>query len=216
MRVLVADDHSLFRDGIVSLLEAAGFEVVGQVGDGQAAVDAALSLCPELVLLDINMPTGGMAALRQIKDAMPATRVVMLTMSDDDEDLFQAMQAGADGYLLKSLNTAEFLTELNGLERGEPAMTRKTTAALVRRLAQPGPPPQEPAAGGKLTPRELELLTLCAEGLSNKAIAQRLSVSENTVKYHFKGILQKMGVGNRTEAATLALCRGLVELKPPQ
>jgi len=207
MRVLVADDHSLFRDGIVSLLEAAGFEVVGQVGDGRAAVEAALLLNPDLVLLDLTMPElSGLEALEQIHQALPATPVVMLTMSDDDADVLAAIKAGARGYLLKSLNAEEFFAMLEGLERGEAAMTRQTTAILLRGLSSPAAPQAE-----SLTARELELLHLVAKGMPNKTIALALSVSENTVKYHLKSILQKLSAGNRTEAVTEAIRRGLLD-----
>lgn len=209
-RVLVADDHSLFRDGIISLLEAAGFEVVAQVGDGHSAVAETLRLQPELVLLDITMPQAtGLEALHQIKKALPEINVVMLTVSDDDADLLEAVKSGANGYLLKSLTAEEFLDMLNGLQRGEAAMTRQTTARLLKSLTQPTSRMVEP--GDKLTPRELELLVLVAEGMSNRAIAQTLSVSPNTVKYHMKNILQKLNVQNRTEAVSYAIGAGLLE-----
>src|SRR3990172_4791639 len=119
MRILVADDHSLFRDGLVSLLEAAGFEVVGQVGDGASAVEAALRLRPDAILLDITMPgVKGLEALRQIRAAWPEAQVVILTASDDEANLFEAVEAGARGYLLKNLNADEFVDMLNGLARG--------------------------------------------------------------------------------------------------
>jgi DNA-binding NarL/FixJ family response regulator len=210
VRILVADDHSLFRDGLVSLLEAAGFEVVGQVGDGRAAVEAALALRPDAVLMDIAMPgMKGLEALRKIRGEWPEAKVVMLTASDDETSLFEAVEAGAQGYLLKSLNADEFVEMLNGLERGEAAMTRQTTARLLTGLSQlaqtHAPTPEE------LTPREVELLELMVKGLSNKEIAQAVSLSENTVKYHVKHILQKLGVQNRTEAAVQALKFGLLE-----
>jgi DNA-binding NarL/FixJ family response regulator len=210
MRVLVADDHSLFRDGIVSLLEAAGFEVVGQVGDGQAAIDATQKLQPDLVLLDITMPEpGGLEALRIIRSTVPETKVVMLTVSDDDRDLFEAVKAGAQGYLLKSLNADQFLDLLDGLRRGEAVMTRQTTARLMKGFASPSYSHQ--AQAETLSPRELELLKLVAEGLSNKVIGEKLSISENTVKYHMKNILQKMGAQNRTEAVTMAIRSGHIK-----
>ena len=209
-RVLVADDHSLFRDGIISLLEAAGFEVVAQVGDGEAAVAETLRLHPDLVLLDITMPRlTGLEALHRIKEALPETGVVMLTVSDDNADLLEAAKSGADGYLLKSLTADEFLDMLNGLQRGEAAMTRQTTARLLRGLTQATSQPVEPI--DQLTSREIELLRLVAVGMSNRAIAQTLSVSPNTVKYHLKNILQKLNVQNRTEAVSYAIGAGLLE-----
>ncbi len=213
-RVLVADDHSLFRDGLVSLLEAGGLEVVGQCGDGRAAVEAALRLRPDLVLLDITMPVlTGIEALHHIRGEWPEAKVVILTASDDDDKLFQASEAGACGYLLKSLKADEFLELLRGVENGEAAMTRQTTARLLAGLARSvrRPPPLPDA----LTPQETRLLQLLAEGLTNKAIAQALSLSENTVKYHLKNILQKLGLHNRTEAAAYAIHAGLHRADKP-
>ncbi|MCC7360064.1 MAG: response regulator transcription factor [Anaerolineales bacterium] len=209
MRILVADDHSLFRDGLVSLLEAAGFEVVGQVGDGGAAVEAALRLRPDVVLLDLTMPVlTGLEALIRIRAAWPEAKVVMLTASDGDDSLFKASEAGASGYLLKSLKSDEFLEMLLGLEHGEAAMTRQTTARLLAGLTRAARAP----AAETLTPQETRLIQYLAEGLSNKAIAQAMAVSENTVKYHLKNILQKLGLHNRTEAAAYAIRAGL---RPP-
>jgi DNA-binding NarL/FixJ family response regulator len=209
MRVLVADDHSLFRDGIASLLEAAGFDVVGQVGDGQAAIEAARRLHPDLVLLDVTMPQmGGLEALRLIKAELPEVQVVMLTVSDEDADLLEAVKSGALGYLTKDLSADEFFEMLDGLQRGEAAMTRQMTARLMEGFAGLSQQRREPAKG--LTQREIELLRLMAEGLSNKGIAQQLSISENTVKYHVRNILQKLDVHNRTEAIAYAMRAGLL------
>jgi len=212
MRVIVADDHSLFRDGVVSLLEAAGFEVVGQAGDGRQAIDLVLKHRPDLILLDITMPhMGGLEALHQIREQAPAVQVVMLTVSDDEADLLEAMRSGARGYLLKNLKAEEFLDLLEGLARGETALTRQAASRVIHSLTQGG---KSPGRGAQLTERELELLPLLVEGLANRAIAQRLSVSENTVKYHVKAILQKLEAKNRTEAAMVAIRAGLV--KPPR
>jgi len=209
MRVLVADDHSLFRDGITSLLEASGFEVVGQVGDGLAAVREAVRLNPDLVLMDITMPEmTGLEALRQIKQLAPEIPVVMLTVSDEDRDLFQAIRCGALGYLLKDLTANEFLKMLEGVQHGEAAMTRKTAARLIQGFGTLSSERRD--ARLDLTTREIELLRLVSEGLSNRTIAQRLSISENTVKYHMKNIFQKLNVQNRTEAATSAIQSGLL------
>jgi DNA-binding NarL/FixJ family response regulator len=212
-RILVADDHSLFRDGLVSLLEAAGHEIVGQVGDGEAAIEAAARLQPDLVLLDVSMPgLDGLQALRRIKAERPEARVVMLTVSDDQATLFEALRAGAQGYLLKSLAAGEFLTMIEGLERGEAAVTRKTTTRLIEGLSKAKEPQAEVA--DQLTARERELLAFVVQGLSNKAIARKMAISENTVKYYMKNILQKLGAQNRTEAAAHALRTGLVSLDP--
>jgi DNA-binding NarL/FixJ family response regulator len=214
MRVLVVDDHSLFRDGIISLLEAAGFVVAGQAGNGREAVEQTLLLRPDLVLMDISMPEmSGLEALRRIKAQLPDTRVVMLTVSDSDANLFAAIKAGAQGYLLKSLDAEEFLNMLRGLEQGEAAITRQTAARVLHGYANISRPQSEPL--DQLTQRETEILILVAEGLSNKAIAQKLILSENTVKYHLRNILQKLGAKNRTEAATHALRAGLLNQAPP-
>lgn len=208
MRIVVADDHSLFRDGIVSLLEAAGFTVVGEAGDGRAAVETVLRLRPDVALVDIAMPGyTGLQALREIRAQWPDAKVVILTVSDEDADLFEATEAGASGYLLKSLKADEFIEMLKGVQRGEAAMTRQTTARLMAGFSH-----RAPSSSQDLTPRETELLQLMAQGLSNKEIAAALSLSENTVKYHLKNVLQKLGAHNRTEAAAHAIRNGI--LKP--
>ena len=211
MRVLVVDDHSLFRDGIVSLLEAAGFVVVGQAGDGRSAIEKALSLRPELVLLDIHMPElSGLEALKQIKARLPETRVVMLTVSEDEATLVDAIRSGADGFLLKHLSGPEFIDMLEGLKRGEAAITRKTAAFLMKRMSQPDAARAE-SPETVLTEREIEILQYVAQGLSNKAISDELTLSENTIKYHLKNILQKLNVQNRTEAVMYAVRNKLIE-----
>ncbi len=184
--------------------------VAQQVGDGQKAVEAALRLRPELVLLDINMPRmDGLEALRRIKKSCPETRVVMLTVSDSNADLFEAVKAEADGFLQKDLTSGEFLEMLDGLHKHEAAMTRQTVTRLMKGFA--GVSQQQNGAVDCLTNREIELLQLVAEGMSNKAVAQALSISENTVKYHMKNILQKLGAQNRTEAVTQAIRVGLLD-----
>jgi two-component system nitrate/nitrite response regulator NarL len=209
MRILVADDHSLFRDGIVSLLEAAGFEVVGQVGDGREALTETRRLNPDVVLLDISMPEmNGLEALKLLREESPDIHVVMLTVSEDDSDLLEAIQAGASGYLLKSLSAEAFIELLKGLERDEAAISSQTTARLIKSIGTQTASKHEPFE--KLTEREVGLLRLVADGLSNRAIAQELSISENTVKYHMKNIFQKLNAQNRTEAVTLAMQSGIL------
>lgn len=208
MRVVVADDHSLFRDGITSLLEAAGHEVVEQSNDGYTAVKAVQQYKPDLVLLDISMPNmDGLEALQLIKAEYPETLVVMLTVSDNDDDLFSSIKAGADGYLQKDLNANEFLEMLAGLERGEAAITRKTATRLMSGFQSLTQPAEQ---DDQLTQREIQMLRWMGEGFSNKAIAQQLFISENTVKYHIRNILQKLRVQNRTEAVAYALREGII------
>lgn len=213
MKVLVADDHSLFRDGIVSLLEAAGYQIVQQVGTGKQAVEAAQEHRPDLVLLDNTMPEmTGIEALQIIKQRLPETKVVMLTVSEDDQDLIQAAQAGADGYLLKDLDGDRFLQMLEGVARGEAAMTRRTTSRLLMHLSRSDQ--KQATSPDQLTPREVDLLALVADGRSNREIAGDLSISENTVKFHMKNIIQKLRVSNRTEAVTVAIRHGIIDLHP--
>jgi DNA-binding NarL/FixJ family response regulator len=208
MRVVVADDHSLFRDGITSLLEAAGYEVVEQSSDGQGAFEAVQRTHPDLLLLDISMPKmDGLEALQMIKAEFPQTKVVILTVSDSDEDLFTSIRAGADGYLNKDLDANEFLEMLAGLERGEAAITRKTAARLMAGFQNLT---NETEQADPLTKREIQLLGWMGEGYSNKAIAKELFISENTVKYHIRNIFQKLDVQNRTEAVAYALREGLI------
>ncbi len=220
VRVLVADDHVLFRDGVVSLLQAAGYQVVGQAGNGFEAVEMARDLRPELVLLDLSMPgLTGLEALARIRQEAPASRVVILTVSDEDRDLFDAIRLGARGYLLKSLDTKAFLSSLGGLQRGEMALSRQAATRLIEGMLALQETPGDAAPAPRkeiLTAREIELLQLVADGLSNKAAARRLNVSENTVKYHLRQILQKLGVQNRTEAVTYALQAGLIQLAAPR
>jgi len=207
LRVVVADDHSLFRDGVTSLLEAAGYEVVEQSNDGQGAVEAVRNTHPDLVLLDISMPKmNGLEALEVIKSEYREARVVILTVSDDDDDLFDSIRAGADGYLHKDLDASEFLEMLAGLERGEAAITRKTAARLMAGFQHL----TEQAENAALTKREIQLLHWMVEGHSNKEIAKELFISENTVKYHIRNIFQKLEVQNRTEAVAYALREGLI------
>ena len=210
MRILVVDDHPLFRDGLISLLEASGHVVVGEADGGNEAVVAALGLQPDVVLMDIAMPQfDGMDALRRIKAEAPQIKVVMLTASEDDTSLITAIRSGAQGYLLKSLSAEEVLAGLDRITQGELAISNRDINRMVEGLIglvnQPADHPND-----TLTDREVELLQLVADGLSNKRIAQHLSVSENTVKYHIRQILMKLDAQNRTEAVILAIQAGLI------
>ena len=209
MRVLVADDHSLFRDGLVSLLEAAGYEIAAQVGDGQEALIQAKRTKPDLILLDLSMPRlNGLEALPQLLEIVPEAKIVILTISEEDDDLLKVIQAGAHGYLEKNLNADDFLELLGGVERGEAALTGRTAARLMAKLAENRSPIK--TATEDLTARELELLELVGEGFSNRAISESLSISTNTVKYHLKNIFQKLGAQNRAEAVAHAIRTGIL------
>ena len=214
MRILVADDHSLFRDGLVSLLEAAGYTVVGQAGNGQEALELARSLHPELVLLDLHMPVmNGLEALRLIKEEMPDTQTVMLTVSDEETNLIDAIKAGADGYLLKHLNSQAFLKAMEGLQHGEAAINRVAMTRVMKSLAELSRQKSNQTTEEVLSEREISILRLMAKGLSNQEISRQVSLSENTVKYHLKNIFQKLQAHNRTEAVTFAMRNGLLEEK---
>ncbi len=209
MRVLVADDHSLFRDGLVSLLEAAGYEIAAQVGDGQEALIQAKRTKPDLILLDLSMPRlNGLEALPQLLEIVPEAKIVILTISEEDDDLLKVIQAGAHGYLEKNLNADDFLELLGGLERGEAALTGRTAARLMAKIAENRSPIK--TVTEDLTARELELLELVGEGFSNRAISESLSISTNTVKYHLKNIFQKLGAQNRAEAVAHAIRTGIL------
>jgi DNA-binding NarL/FixJ family response regulator len=209
LRFLVVDDHALFRDGMVSLLKAAGMQVVGEAQNGAEAVSEAMRLNPDVVLMDIDMPVmNGIEATRKITEILPEVRVVMLTVSQEDHKLFDALRAGAKGYLLKSLSSDEFISLLHGLEKGEPPIPGSVTARLINYVANQSSPSD--VRNDSLTEREVELLGYLGLGLPNKLIAERLGVSDNTVKYHIKNILQKLNFTNRAEAAAYAVRHNLV------
>lgn len=208
LRFLVVDDHALFRDGMVSLLKAGGMQVVGEAKNGEEAVIEAARLKPDVILMDIDMPImNGIDATRKITSTMPEVRVVMLTVSQEDHKLVDALRAGAKGYLLKSLNSDEFIKLLRGLEKGEPPIPSSVTIRLMNYVAQQTV--SNEVLNESLTEREIELLGCLGLGLPNKLIADRLGVSDNTVKYHIKNILQKLNINNRAEAAAYAVRHNL-------
>lgn len=215
MRVLIADDHALFRDGLRSLLEARGIEVVGEARQGQEALDKTAALEPDVVLMDLKMPQmDGLTATRLIKASLPEVKVVVLTASEEDEDLFEALKSGAQGYLLKNLRADELVEMLQAAEEGEPALTPGLAAKVLSEFRRAAEEPAEPRAvegPEALTEREREVLDLLVEGVStNKELAGRLVVSENTVKYHMRNILQKLHLNNRTEVVAFAVRHGIV------
>ncbi len=212
MKVLVADDHALFRDGVASLLKAWRMEVVGQASDGLEALEQARRLRPDLILMDIKMPRcNGLEATRLIKAEMPDTKIVMVTVSDEEDDLFEAIKSGAEGYVLKNMSGEEFGRVLNDIAAGEAPLSKglatKILAEFARMSREPAP---RDADKDHLSERELEVLELVAGGASNKEIAAQLFISESTVNYHMKSILAKLHVRNRAQAVAQALKTGLV------
>jgi DNA-binding NarL/FixJ family response regulator len=226
MRILIADDHTLFRDSLRSLLEARGLEVVGEARNGREACELARHLSPDVVLMDLSMPEAdGLTATRQISAELPAVKVVVLTASDDDAKLFEAIKSGAQGYLLKNLDAEEFFSLLERTERGEPALTPALARKLLQEFARPQSEPaprQETSRDAQarpgpdaLTEREREILELLVQGVtSNRRLARQLGVSENTVKFHIRHILDKLHLHNRAQVVGHALRHGMVE--PPR
>ena len=209
MRILLADDHALFRDGLASLVTAWGHQVVGQAADGAQAVALAARLRPELVLMDVRMPIlSGVEATARITSAQPDVHIVMLTVSEDEEDLFGAIKAGAQGYLLKNLESRQLRTMLEAVGRGEAAITPATAARILAEFARRDRSGN--ADPDRLTDRELEVLRLVTSGRRTKEIAAQLGISENTVKYHLRHILEKLHAQSRTEVAARALREGLL------
>lgn len=213
MRIVLADDHALVRDGVSSLLQAWGHDVVGLASDGAEAVELVTRTSPDLVLMDVRMPgISGIEATRRIVLAQPAVSIVMLTVSEDEDDLFEAIKAGARGYLLKNLEAAQLRTMVEGVGRGEAAITPATAARIIAELGRPSSGIHEAAAAGseRLTHREVEVLELVTAGLRNKEIATRLAITENTAKFHLRNILEKLHADSRTELAARAVREGLV------
>lgn len=215
MRILIADDHTLFRDGLRSLLQVEGHEVVGEARTGREAIELTHQLEPDMVLMDVSMPEmDGITATRQLTTEMPAVKVVILTASEDDAKLFDAIKAGAQGYLLKNLEADDFFALLERASMGEPALTPNLARKLLQEFAKPAepavtPPMENPDA---LTAREREVLELMVEGItSNRRLAKRLGVSENTVKFHVRNILDKLRLHNRAQVVGYALRKKIAD-----
>ncbi len=213
MKILLADDHALFRDSLRSLLEARDFEVVGEAANGREAIELAQALGPEIVLMDLSMPVmNGLEATRQLHSLLPDIRVVILTASMDDEDLFEALRAGAQGYLMKNLEADSFFSLLEGVLEGRPALTPELSRKVLQAFSQGtgrGSSQRDPDA---LTERELEVLELMVEGVtSNRQLAEQLGVSENTIKFHVRNILDKLRLHSRAQAVGYALREGVVK-----
>jgi len=213
MRILIADDHALFRDALRSLLEAHGQEVVGEARDGREAVALTWELKPEVVLMDLMMPNmDGLEATKRLSAELPEVKVLILTAADDDAKLFEAIRSGARGYLLKDLESSEFFELLEGVGRGEPALTPQVARKLLEEFArtEQETKKQDPRA---LTEREREVLELMVRGTtSNRQLAADLGVTENTVKFHMRNILDKLHLHSRAEVVAYALREHIVDV----
>jgi NarL family two-component system response regulator LiaR len=210
IRVLIADDHAIVRKGISALLsEAGGFEVVAEVGDGREAVLRAEETHPDVILMDLLMPgMDGIEATRQITSRRPGARVLVLTSFAADSKVFPAIKAGASGYLLKDSTPDELVRAIRQVHRGEPSLHPTIARKLLQEIARPAELEPAPEA---LTAREMMVLRLIAQGLSNQEIADRISVSEPTVRAHVSRILGKLHLASRTQAALYAVREGLTD-----
>ena len=208
IRVVIADDHTVVRKGIKDLLNDEGdIAVVGEARTGQEAVDLALALQPDVVVMDINMPElSGVEATRQIRAAAPAVRVLVLTAYADDPYIYGLLDAGASGYILKTAEGRDIVRAVRSTAAGQSAIDPAVAPRLIARLTQPA------VHGDTLSERELAVLRLAARGLTNKQIGAELAISDRTVQNHLANIYAKLGVASRTEAVTAALQRGLIQL----
>ena len=215
MNILIADDHALFRDSLRSLLEAHGMTIVGEAKNGREAVELTRRLKTAVVLMDLSMPEmDGLAATRLISADQPEVKVVVLTASDEDAKLFEAIKSGAQGYLLKNLESGEFFSLLEGINRGEPALTPALARKLLQEFARPSANQAQRHDPDALTERELEVLELLVQGItSNRKLARHLGVSENTVKFLVRNILDKLHLHNRAQVVSYAIRNRIVE--PP-
>src|SRR6202034_851860 len=217
IRAMIVDDHALFRRGLEMVLDSEpDIELVGQASDGAEAVEKAGESLPDVVLMDIRMPrSSGIEACRALKDVVPSAKIVMLTISDEEEDLFEAIRAGASGYLLKDIPLDEVADTVRAVDGGQslinPSMAGKllTEFAVLARREEGEPPQQVPAP--KLTDREMQVLKLIARGMNNRDIAKELFISENTVKNHVRNILEKLQIHSRMDAGIIAVREKLIE-----
>jgi len=215
IKILIVDDHPVVRDGLSAILETqADFEVVGEAGDGREAVAQVEKLQPDIVLLDLDMPVmDGLEALRQIMQQRPQTKIIIFTVFDTDERILAAVQLGAQGYLLKGdAPRDEIFRAVRTVYQGGALLQPLVAGKLLRQMQNNTPPAPKPSNNEELTEREQEVLELVAKGFANKEIANRLVISERTVKFHVSAILAKLGVSNRTEAVTTAAQQGLIKL----
>ncbi|MDP2731100.1 MAG: response regulator transcription factor [Dehalococcoidales bacterium] len=217
MRVLLADDHELVRNGIASLLKANNIKVVGEASDGLEALEKARDLKPDVILMDIKMPRcNGLEATRLIKTEMPQIKIIILTVSTEDDDLFEAVRSGAEGYILKNIRAKEFISLLSGVVGGQAALSPTLAARIMEEFARLNTAPAEPAPESRLTERETDILRLVVTGALNKQIALELGITENTVKYHLRNIMAKLHLNNKAQVAAYAVSKGIIPASSPE
>ena len=206
MRVLLIDDHALFRIGLRELLERRGIEVIDAVGECEEGIRLVTATKPDVVLLDMRMPhASGLDVLRRLRGARQTMPVAMLTTSDDERDVIESLQSGAQGYLLKDMEPDELIAALEDIVAGKTVVAKELTGVLAKAVKGGSPAIGSSPAFSDLTPREREILCHLAEGQSNKTIARELGISDGTVKLHVKAILRKLDVHSRVEAAVIAV-----------
>lgn len=210
LRIVIIDDHTLFREGLQGLLSRHGIEVVASVSDGREGIRLAQELRPDVVLLDMRMPgMSGLEVLKQFQQAKFEAPIAMLTTSGDERDLVEALRNGAKGYLLKDMEPDDVVAALREIIQGETVVAPNLTQILAKVVKGEDPLEPVPSPLDNLTPREREILSLLAEGQSNKVIARNLGISDGTVKLHVKAILRKLNIHSRVEAAVIAVEQGI-------
>jgi len=215
IRVLICDDHALFRRGLVMVLESEpGIEVVAEAEDGEEAVRQAGDAAPDVILMDVRMPKmSGIEATRAISDVVPTAKILMLTVSDEEEDLYEAVKAGATGYLLKEISIEEVANAIRAVMTGQSLISPSMASKLLSEFNNLAKAAQQKVLAPKLTDRELQVLKLVAQGMSNREVAEQLFISENTVKNHVRNILEKLHLHSRMEAVVYAVREKLLDIR---
>ena len=214
IRVLICDDHALFRRGLIMVLESEeGIDVVAEAEDGEEAITKAEESAPDVVLMDVRMPRmSGIEATRAIADAVPSAKILMLTVSDEEEDLYEAVKAGATGYLLKEISIEEVANAIRAVVTGQSLISPSMASKLLSEFNNLAKQAQQKILVPKLTDRELQVLKLVAQGMSNREVAEDLFISENTVKNHVRNILEKLHLHSRMEAVVYAVREKLLDI----
>jgi len=215
IRVLICDDHALFRRGLVMVLESEeGIDVVAEAEDGEDAIVKAEETVPDVILMDVRMPKmSGIEATRAIADVVPSAKILMLTVSDEEEDLYEAVKAGATGYLLKEISIEEVANAIRAVTTGQSLISPSMASKLLTEFNNLAKQAQQKVLAPKLTDRELQVLKLVAQGLSNREVAEQLFISENTVKNHVRNILEKLHLHSRMEAVVYAVREKLLDIR---